>query len=67
MIIMQGRQFQLDTEWGAVIALMNETGWSWPELTATPAALVAEMAEHIAAKRHWASEKIRLDESMRKK
>lgn len=54
----------IDSEWGGVVDLMNETGWSWPELSATPISLVVEMAEHIAAKRHWTSEKIKLNEQL---
>ena len=57
----------LDTRWGRVIDIMNETGWSWPELAATPFDLVMEVVEHITQDRRWQSEKIRFDESMRKK
>lgn len=57
---MQDRAAPLDTHWGAVVDLMNETGWSWVELASTPWPLVLEKINHIAAERHWISERERI-------
>lgn len=47
------------------IVIMQEMGWSWGELMATPYPVVLEIAQRIEAENRWRAEKRKLDEAMK--
>lgn len=52
--------------YSAAIAIMQETGWSWPELMAAPADLVEEILHRMECIAHWRTEREKLERSRRK-
>ena len=49
------------TAYGTEIAIMEHTGWSWEQMTSTPAAVIDEMIIRIEAREYWTKKRRALD------
>lgn len=58
---MRGAIVDMPGRYPGEIAVIQEMGWSWPDLCAAPADMVEEIAERMNARARWQGEKEKLD------
>lgn len=63
---MQNRSVAMPGRYSGEIAIMQEMGWSWPDLCAAPADLVEEIAYRMERRLHWQEQREKLDAAKRK-
>lgn len=63
---MQGRAVEIPGRYSGAIAVMQEMGWSWPDLCAAPVDLVEEVMHRMERTAHWQGEREKLDAAKRK-
>jgi hypothetical protein len=58
---MQGASVEMPGRYSGAIAVMQEMGWSWPDLCAAPADLVEEVLYRMDRQAHWQRERDKRD------
>lgn len=61
---MQGVGQPLQLRYGPEVTVMQEMGWSWPDLLAAPHDLVEELTARLDARQHWQRERDKRDKAM---